>query len=85
MSTGITRTRSRSSINFIEKTDTENAPWTLVEATDRKYAILKLYSTIVKALEKKTGEIKERKQKKGKQKEPVLAKEKSGKTTFIPG
>jgi polyphosphate:AMP phosphotransferase len=55
--------------HFIEKTNTDYAPWTLVEATDRKYAILKLYSTIVKALEKKTGAIKEVKHKKGNQKE----------------
>ena len=38
---------------FLEKTNTDYAPWTLVEATDRKYAILKVYSTLVKILEKK--------------------------------
>ena len=56
--------------NFIVRTDTDYAPWTIVEATDRKYAILKLYATVVKALEKKAGAIKDQKQKKTKQKEP---------------
>jgi AMP-polyphosphate phosphotransferase len=58
--------------NFIQKTDTENAPWTVVEAMDRKYAILKIYSMIVKTLEKKTEEKKEAKPKKGKQKEVLM-------------
>jgi polyphosphate:AMP phosphotransferase len=38
---------------FIGQTDTDHAPWTLVEATDRDYAILKVYSAIVSALEKR--------------------------------
>ncbi len=37
---------------FIEKTDTDYAPWHIIEATDRKYAILKVYSHLVKSLEK---------------------------------
>jgi polyphosphate:AMP phosphotransferase len=37
---------------FIAKTNTEYAPWSLVEATDRKYAILKIFSSLVKTLEK---------------------------------
>ncbi|MFA5269553.1 MAG: polyphosphate:AMP phosphotransferase [Methanoregula sp.] len=60
--------------NFIAKTDTDYAPWTIVEATDRKYAILKIYAAIVKALEKKTDGVKEAKQKKEKQKEPSRTK-----------
>jgi AMP-polyphosphate phosphotransferase len=54
---------------FISMTDTDYAPWTVIEATDRKYAILKLYSTIVKVLDKKIEGIKDAKQKKAKQKE----------------
>jgi AMP-polyphosphate phosphotransferase len=57
--------------NFIVRTDTDYAPWTVIEATDRKYAILKLYATIIKVLEKKAEGIKEAKQKKPKQKEPA--------------
>lgn len=55
--------------NFITRTDTDYAPWTIVEATDRKYAILKLYATIVKVLKKKAEAIKDTKQKKARQKE----------------
>lgn len=54
---------------FVQKTEMEYAPWTLVEATDRKYAILKVYSTIIKTLEKKAEAAKEPKQKKAKPKE----------------
>ena len=54
---------------FITRTDTDYAPWTIVEATDRKYAILKLYVTITKALERKAEGLKEVKQKRTKQKE----------------
>jgi polyphosphate:AMP phosphotransferase len=49
--------------DFIQKTDTEYAPWTLVEATDRNHAILKVYSTIVKVLEKRAEPGKEGKRK----------------------
>ena len=38
---------------FIVRTHTEHAPWTLVEATDRKFAILKIYAAIIKTLEKR--------------------------------
>jgi polyphosphate:AMP phosphotransferase len=54
---------------FIEQTDTPYAPWTLVEANDRRYAILKVYSTIVKTLAKKSEAVDEGKAKKQKGKE----------------
>ena len=38
---------------FIGETDNTFAPWTVVEATDENYAIQKVYSTVVKALEKR--------------------------------
>ena len=53
---------------FLEKTDTEYAPWHVIEATDRKYTILKVYSLLVKSLEKKIAEKKEGQLKRGKQK-----------------
>jgi AMP-polyphosphate phosphotransferase len=59
---------------FIQKTDTEYAPWIPVEATDRKYAIHKVLSTIVKTLEKKTGAEKDAKHKKATGKEPARPK-----------
>ncbi|HTN63427.1 MAG TPA: polyphosphate kinase, partial [Devosia sp.] len=37
---------------MIEKTSTDHAPWTLVEANDKKLARLKVLRTVVKRLEK---------------------------------
>jgi len=39
--------------DLIAKTDTKHAPWTLVEATDRRYAIIKVYSMVLKILRKR--------------------------------
>jgi polyphosphate:AMP phosphotransferase len=36
----------------IEETDRPYAPWTIIEATDRNYTILKVFSAVIKALEK---------------------------------
>jgi len=54
--------------DFIEKTDTDYAPWTLVEATDQKFTILKIYHTLIKTLEKRvalanSGKVKKPKEK----------------------
>lgn len=38
-----------------EHTDTEWGPWTIVEATDRRYTWIKIYQTIITALEEKLG------------------------------
>jgi len=67
---------------FIEETDTDNAPWHAIEATDRKYTILRIYSILVKTLEKKFEAAKEVGARKGKQKnitkpQKVLVKRKS--------
>lgn len=48
---------------FIEKTDTDYAPWHIIEATDRKYAIYKVYSNLVKYLEKRIAETEEQSKK----------------------
>jgi AMP-polyphosphate phosphotransferase len=53
---------------FMEKTDTDSAPWHVIEATDRKYTILKVYSILLKSLEKKLAAENEGGLKKGKQK-----------------
>jgi polyphosphate:AMP phosphotransferase len=37
---------------FIEETDHPYAPWTIIEATDRNYTILKVFSAVIKTLEK---------------------------------
>ncbi|MFA6332143.1 MAG: polyphosphate:AMP phosphotransferase [Methanoregula sp.] len=59
---------------FIEKTHTDYAPWTLVEATDRKYAILKVYAAIIRTLEKRCETAGDGKPKKQKDKEIVKPK-----------
>jgi len=38
-----------------EHTDTEWGPWTIVEATDRRHTQVKIYQTIIKALEGRLG------------------------------
>lgn len=42
---------------FIEGTDSPYAPWTVVEATDKNYTTLRVYSTVVKALEKRIASL----------------------------
>ena len=32
------------------KTDTDYAPWTIIEATDRRFATVKIYTTVIKAM-----------------------------------
>ena len=36
--------------DMLFKTDTDYAPWTIIEATDRKFATVKIYTTVVKAM-----------------------------------
>jgi AMP-polyphosphate phosphotransferase len=38
-----------------EHTDTEWGPWTIVEATDRRYTWVKIYQTIIQSLEERLG------------------------------
>jgi polyphosphate:AMP phosphotransferase len=70
---------------FIEKTDTEYAPWHIVEATDRKNTILKTYSIVVKNLEKRVALETEERSKKARKKtiskppkNPVIRRSSSG-------
>ena len=53
---------------FIEKTDTDYAPWHIIEATDRKYAIFKMYSMLIKTLEKRVASETDERARKAKQK-----------------
>ncbi len=34
----------------LQRTDTDYAPWTIVEATDRRFATVKIYTTVIEAL-----------------------------------
>jgi AMP-polyphosphate phosphotransferase len=42
---------------MIEKTDTHYAPWTVLEAHDKRFAIVKMYQTVIHILEDKIGAI----------------------------
>ena len=44
---------------MLQKTDTDYAPWTIVEATDRRFATIKIYTTVINCL---SAEIEKRKQ-----------------------
>ena len=36
--------------DMLFKTDSDYAPWTIIEATDRRFATVKIYTTVIKAL-----------------------------------
>jgi polyphosphate:AMP phosphotransferase len=55
---------------IITRTDTDYAPWTVIEATDQNYAVQKLFSTIVKTLDKKAAETRPAKPARAAGKEP---------------
>jgi polyphosphate:AMP phosphotransferase len=59
---------------FLTGTNSDYAPWTIIEATDRRYAILKIYATILKTLDKKALGITDEKQQRARLKEPVKVK-----------
>ena len=41
---------------MLQKTDTDYAPWTIVEATDRRFATVKIYSTVIQQLQEAVQE-----------------------------
>ncbi|MBC8061530.1 MAG: polyphosphate:AMP phosphotransferase [Clostridiaceae bacterium] len=48
---------------MIEETDAEFAPWTVVEATDSRFATIKVFTVVIKALEEKIEEFNSKKEK----------------------
>lgn len=44
---------------MLEKTDTEVAPWTIVEAHDRRYATVKIFRTVISAIERRLEQVAE--------------------------
>ena len=48
--------------DMLARTDTSYAPWNIVEAVDRRYATVKIYSIVIHLLEEKIAEIKSRQQ-----------------------
>lgn len=45
---------------MLARTDTDYAPWNIVEATDRRYAAVKIYQIVTEALEQKIQEVREK-------------------------
>ena len=43
---------------MLEKTETECAPWTIIEATDRRFATVKILSSVIESLTEKIDEVK---------------------------
>ncbi len=48
---------------MLRKTDTDYAPWTIIEATDKRFATVKIYTTVIKALEDQIEKVKQDKAK----------------------
>jgi polyphosphate:AMP phosphotransferase len=42
--------------DMLTETDTDYAPWTVVEAHDKRFATLKIFNTVISALEKRSNE-----------------------------
>ena len=36
--------------DMLFKTDTDYAPWTIIESMDRRFATLKIYTTVIRAM-----------------------------------
>lgn len=51
---------------MLQQTDTDFAPWTIIEAMDREYATVKIVSTVINRLEKHIGQIKKEREAKEK-------------------
>lgn len=50
--------------NMLQKTDTDYAPWTIVEATNKRFATVKIYSAVIKAMAEQIEKVEQEKAKK---------------------
>lgn len=57
---------------MLAKTDTSFAPWTIVEAHDRRFATIKVFKTVLEALDKKIHEVKNTTNKKETRRKPII-------------
>ncbi|MBC5688056.1 polyphosphate:AMP phosphotransferase [Mediterraneibacter sp. NSJ-55] len=48
---------------MLQKTDTDYAPWTIIEATDKRFATVKIYTTVIRILTEKIEKVKKEKAK----------------------
>ncbi|MCI6421310.1 MAG: polyphosphate:AMP phosphotransferase [Blautia sp.] len=54
---------------MLEHTETECAPWTIIEATDRRFATVKIYASVIRQMQDKIEEVKQKKASQSKEKE----------------
>ena len=52
---------------MLQRTDTDYAPWHIIEATDKEFATVKIYSAVIAAMEQKIQEVKQEKEAKAKE------------------
>jgi polyphosphate:AMP phosphotransferase len=69
---------------FIEGTDRPYAPWMIIEATDRNYTILKVFSAVIKTLEKNLAASNEKAREKARNSEITKPKKVEVKRKFSP-
>ncbi|MDY5025904.1 MAG: phosphate--AMP phosphotransferase [Oliverpabstia sp.] len=55
---------------MLQRTDTDYAPWHIIEATGREFATAKIYSAVIAAMEQKIQEVKQKKEAKAKEDVP---------------
>lgn len=70
---------------MLARTDTEYAPWNIVEAVDRRFAAAKIYAIVVQTLAEKVEEVKKRKKKEEIRWEADIKDEEDGKTKISTG
>ena len=65
------------------KTDTDYAPWTIIEAMDKRFATLKIYTTVIKAMADRIEKVEEAELKKAQDRERLADEECAGKMAEI--
>lgn len=55
------------------KTDTDYAPWTIIESMDRRFATVKIYTTVIKAMADQIEKVKRQNEKKAAEKAAAVA------------
>ena len=70
---------------MLQKTDTDYAPWHIIEATDKEFATVKIYSAVIAAMEQKIQEVKQKKEAKATaaKKKTVVAEKPEGEDSVL--
>ena len=59
--------------DMLFKTDTDYAPWTIIESMDKRFATLKIYTTVIKAMADQIEKVKRQNEKKAAEKAAAAA------------